>query len=126
KARQKTITARGANTLLVQPGSAQTGAVRGSSGSMMTLTPEDADVIADRCRPYITDVAQIVRARTQLIYGNRNYEPNYIYGTTPNFLRVRDWEELDEGQMFTDQDIRTANQVCLIGEAIVRELFTED
>ena len=47
----------------------------------------------------------------------------YIYGTTPSYLAVRDWEEMDEGEMFTDRDVRNSAKVCVIGETIKRELF---
>ena len=68
-------------------------------------------------------MAPVVRARTQVIYGNRNWVPVYIYGTTPDFLRARDWEQLAEGVAFTDRDVRNGSTVCLVGQTIVRELF---
>src|SRR5205823_1737654 len=65
----------------------------------------------------------VVRARTQVIYGNRNWVPLYIYGTTPSFLVVRDWQNLEAGDIFTDRDVRNASKVCLIGQTLVKELF---
>ena len=62
-------------------------------------------------------------ARVQVIYGNRNWNPMYIYGTTPSFLVVRDWEEMQQGDMFTDRDVKSSTLVCVIGETIMRELF---
>ena len=56
----------------------------------------------------ISNAAPIVRARTQVIYGNKNWVPLYIYGTTPEFLKVRDWQDFDEGEPFTEQDVRSA------------------
>ena len=64
-----------------------------------------------------------MRARTQVVYGNRNWVPQQIYGTTPAFLDVRDWDNLAEGDAFTERDVRNANKVCLIGQTLVRELF---
>jgi ABC-type antimicrobial peptide transport system permease subunit len=65
----------------------------------------------------------VVRARTQVIYGNKNWTPFYMYGTTPAYLIVRDWEELEEGEPFTDRDVRNTTKVCLLGQTLVRELF---
>ena len=86
------------------------------------MTPEDGDEILRQC-PAVVDVAPIVRARTQVVYGHKNWVPSYIQGTSPAFLEVRDWRDMDHGDMFTDQDVRNANKVCVIGETIVRELF---
>ena len=44
-------------------------------------------------------------------------------GTTPSYLAVRDWEDMAEGDMFTDRDVRNGNKVCVIGTTIKRELF---
>jgi ABC-type antimicrobial peptide transport system permease subunit len=112
----------GADNLLVQPGTAASGGVSFGSGSVMTLTPQDADAVSHEC-PAVAAVAPVVRARAQVIYGNRNWVPLYIYGTTPAFLDVRDWKEFDEGEPFTDQDVRNGSKVCLIGQTLLRELF---
>jgi macrolide transport system ATP-binding/permease protein len=119
---QQTIASMGANILLVQPGAATSGGVSFGTGSIMTLTPDDATEILHQC-PAVVDVAPIVRARTQVVYGHKNWVPGYIQGTSPAFLEVRDWREMDQGIMFSDQDVRNANKVCVIGETIVREVF---
>jgi len=119
---QATIASMGANILLVQPGAATTGGVSFGMGSIMTLTPDDTTEILRQC-PAISDVAPIVRARSTIVFANKNWVPLYIYGTTPSYLDVRDWTEMDEGAMFQEQDVRGASKVCVIGETIVRELF---
>jgi ABC-type antimicrobial peptide transport system permease subunit len=122
KAVARTIQSMGANNLLVQPGTASSGGVTFGSGSGMTLTPQDADAIARQCQPAVTSVAPVVRARTQVVYGNRNWVPVYIYGSTPSFLDVRQWD-IDEGRAFTGQEVASSAEVCVIGQTIVRELF---
>src|SRR5262245_39124322 len=92
---QATIASMGANNLLVMPGTASSGGVSFGSGSVMTLTPQDADAILRDC-PAVSNVAPVVRARTQVVYGNRNWVPMYIYGTAPEFLQIRDWTELQD------------------------------
>ncbi len=120
---QKTIASMGANVLLVQSGAASNGGVSYGSGSVLTLKPQDADEILLQC-PAVTDVAPVVRSgRAQLVYLNRNYPPSSMYGTTPAYLIVRDWEELEEGEMFSDRDVSKAAQVCVVGETIKREVF---
>jgi ABC-type antimicrobial peptide transport system permease subunit len=46
-----------------------------------------------------------------------------IYGTTADYLVVRDWTDLAHGESFTDRDVRNSTKVCLIGQTIERELF---
>ena len=118
---QATIASMGANNLLVLPGTASSGGVSFGAGSVMTLTPQDAEAILNES-PAIRGAVPVVRARTQVIYGNRNWVPSFIYGTTPAWLDVREWG-LAEGDMFTNRDVRNASKVCVLGQRLVRELF---
>ncbi len=119
---QRAIASMGANNILVMPGTAASGGVSFGAGSVMTLTPEDADAIAREC-PAVGAVAPVVRARTQVVYGNKNWVPMFIDGTTPEFLRVRDWTQMAEGVPFTERDVRNSSKVCVVGQTIVRQLF---
>jgi ABC-type antimicrobial peptide transport system permease subunit len=119
---QKTIQSMGADNLLVQPGAAASGGASFGSGSVTTLCPQDAEAIARECSA-VTQVAPVVRARTQVVYGNRNWVPTYIYGTTPEFLSIRDWADLDDGDVFSSRDVRNGSKVCLVGQTLVKELF---
>jgi ABC-type antimicrobial peptide transport system permease subunit len=125
-AAKQTIASMGANTLLVLPGTAASGGVSFGSGSVMTLTPQDADAIRTDCVPVVKTVAPVVRARTQVVYGNRNWVPMYIYGTTPEFLDIRNWADLDQGEPFTQHDVQTGAKVCILGQTLVRELFQDE
>ena len=118
---QQTISSMGANNLLILPGTASSGGVSFGAGSVMTLSPQDSEAILNEI-PGIKSAAPIVRARTQVIYGNRNWVPVFIYGTTPAYLEVREWG-LAEGDAFTDRDVRNASKVCVLGQRLVRELF---
>ena len=118
---QATIASMGANNLMILPGAASSGGVSFGGGSSMTLTPQDAEAIQSES-PAVKGSVPVVRARTQVIYGNRNWVPSFIYGTTPAWLDVREWD-LAEGDMFTDRDVRNASKVCVLGQRLVRELF---
>lgn len=122
KAVQEVIARMGANNLMVQPGTAASGGISMGGGTQMTLTQRDAELLEAEC-PMLAAVAPLVRARTQIVYGNKNWVPFYLYGTTPSYLDVREWENLAEGSCFTDQDVRNSAQVCLIGQTIVKEVF---
>jgi ABC-type multidrug transport system fused ATPase/permease subunit len=111
----------GANNLMILPGAASSGGVSFGGGSSMTLTPQDADAILNES-PAVRGSVPVVRARTQVIYGNRNWVPTFIYGTTPAWLDVREWG-LAQGDIFTERDVRNASKVCVLGQRLVRELF---
>jgi len=119
---QKGISSMGANVLLIMPGTAATAGVTLGTGSLTTLTPQDCEAILREC-PAVCTAAPVVRARTQVVYGNRNWEPHSIYGTTPAFLQVRQWGRMAEGAMFDDRDILNRNRVCVLGRTVVRGLF---
>src|SRR5438270_13469744 len=76
-AMKQTIASMGANNLLVQPGTASSGGVSFGSGSIITLTPQDAEAISCQCRPSVSAVAPVVRPRTQVAYGNRSRVPTH-------------------------------------------------
>ncbi len=118
---QRSIASMGANNVVILPGTASSGGVSFGAGSVMTLTPQDSDAIVNEA-PAVRAAAPIVRARTQVIYGGKNWVPSAIYGTTPAYLDVREWPMAD-GETFTERDVRNASKVCVIGQRLVRELF---
>jgi putative ABC transport system permease protein len=110
----------GSNLLIVMPGSSTSGGIRMGSGTLSTLTQDDAEAIAREC-PAVSDVAPMYNGTAQVVYGNQNWSTGII-GTTPGILPVRDWS-LFSGRAFTEQDVRSANKVCLLGQTVVDSLF---
>src|SRR5208337_4775958 len=119
---QRTMASMGANTVVILPGAMTIAGVNTGSGAMMTLTPQDVEAILKEC-PSVVWAAPIVRARAQVVSGNRNWVPTYVYGTAPLFLDIRDWTEMAEGEAFTDHEVLNSSKVCVVGQTIVRELF---
>jgi ABC-type antimicrobial peptide transport system permease subunit len=121
---QRAIASLGANNLLVMPGQAASGGVSWGSGSVMTLTPQDCEAI-EREATTIRAAAPEVRASGQLVYGNKNWIPMQVTGTTPAWFDVRQWP-IGEGALFTDQDVRNSGKVCVIGQTIQNQLFENE
>ena len=119
---KKTISSMGANVLVIRPGTASSGGISFGAGTSTNLTPEDCQAILREC-PALRNAAPMVRTRVQVVYGNRNWVPNTIYGTTPAYLDLQDWSNLAEGQPFSERDVLNGNRVCLLGQTLVRELF---
>jgi ABC-type antimicrobial peptide transport system permease subunit len=124
-AMKQTIASMGANMLTVLPGTASSGGVSFGSGSTITLTPDDADALQREC-PAVANASPVVRARTQVVFGNKNWVPMYIYGSTPQFLQIRDWTDMAAGAAFTDSDVRDGSAVCVLGQTVVDNLFGDE
>jgi macrolide transport system ATP-binding/permease protein len=118
----QTMATMGANTIMVRSGAAASGGISFGSGTLLTLTPGDAEEI-EREASAVAATAPVVQIQGQVVYGNRNWIPMNVMGTTAPYLTIRDWEQMDEGEMFTDRDVRNANKVCVIGQTLVKELF---
>jgi macrolide transport system ATP-binding/permease protein len=119
------LVSMGASNLVVQAGKASANGVSLGSGQLKTLTDVDAKAIMKDC-PTVSSVAPLVMARAQVVYGNRNWQPLNVIGSTPMYLTVRDWELEPGGAGFTDQDVDNAGLVCIIGTTVVKELFDNE
>jgi putative ABC transport system permease protein len=110
----------GSNLIMVVPGSTTQGGLRMGGGSQSTLTTGDAEAIEKECSAVQT-VAPITNSSAQVVYGNQNWATS-ITGTTGSILEVRDIS-IVEGRNFSDQDVRNATKICLVGQTVVENLF---
>ncbi len=111
------IASMGSNTILVLPGNLAAAGVAGGSGTAMSLTPGDAQAMADHCSA-LASVAPLVGARTQVVANGRNWVPDRINGTTPAYLEIREWTQMVEGSMFSDEDVAALREVCVVGQTV--------
>ncbi len=114
------ISSMGSNLLIILPGSTTAGGVRMGAGSQPTLSLADAEAILKEC-PAVSDVGPTLGGVAQIVYGHMNWSTG-VSGTTPGMLNVRDWS-LAAGRPFTQQDVKSANKVALLGQTVVENLF---
>jgi putative ABC transport system permease protein len=114
------ISSIGSNLIIILPGSSTQGGIRMGGGSQSTLTKDDADAILRECSA-VSTVAPILSGTAQVVFGNQNWSTG-IQGTTAGILEVKDCG-LTVGRNMTDQDVRNANKICLVGQTVVDNLF---
>jgi len=56
-----------------------------------------------------------------VVVGSRNWFTR-IYGQSADYLQIRRWP-LESGRMFDEEDVARDNQVAVVGQTIVEELF---
>ena len=117
---QAEISEMGSNMVMIQPGGDIRGGVRQEASSMETLKLEDYQNIVDETR-YVAAVSPSVNSSGQVIYGANN-APTTIYGISPDYMEIRRYK-VEDGEMFSDQDIAVAAKVCVVGKTVVDNLF---
>ncbi len=86
----------------------------------MTLTPDDVEAIRNEI-PGVRYASASVDCHAQVIFENKNWSPRTL-GTSADYLAIRDWPVAD-GSAFTEDDVRRAGAVCLVGQTVAKELF---
>jgi putative ABC transport system permease protein len=116
------IASLGQNIILVFAGSANSGGARSGYGGIGTLTVEDALAIKNEVRD-VAAVSPEIRGNAQVLANGLNWFTRII-GESEDYLSMREWP-ISAGTDFTEQDIRSAGKVCIIGQTIVNQLFPE-
>lgn len=117
---QAEISEMGSNMIMIQPGGDIRGGLRQEASSMETLKLEDYQNIVDETR-YVAAVSPSVNSSGQVIYGANN-APTTIYGISPDYMEIRRYQ-VEDGEMFSVQDIAVAAKVCVVGKTVVDNLF---
>lgn len=115
------ISEMGSNMIMIHPGNGQFGGVRQSASDMQTLKQEDYRSIVNETE-YIDKCSPSVNSAGQVIYGANN-TPSTVYGVNEDYLDIRKYS-IGEGEMFTEGDIKTSAKVCIVGQTVVDNLFT--
>lgn len=113
----------GTNLIMVRPGADRRGGVRQDPSAMQTLKVEDYEKILAQ-KSYISHVSPEVTASGQAINGSKNTTCS-MYGETPSYLDIKQWV-IEDGECFSEEDVRHSAKVCLVGKTIVKELFGEN
>jgi putative ABC transport system permease protein len=117
---EQAITNIGANMIWVEAGGINRGGVRTGAFGTKTLTLEDYEAIKQHV-PLVINVTPQADTRVQVVYGNQNWGTS-VRGVGPEYLALKDWK-IVRGGMYTDVDVERANNVCVLGQTLVDQLF---
>ena len=122
KSIQQQISEMGSNMIMIHPGAEMRGGVRQDPSAMQTLKLENYEKLSEECT-YLSGISPNVSSSGQLVAGANNY-PSSVSGVSMDYLTIRQLT-VEQGEMFTENDIRTAAKVCVIGKTIVDNLFSD-
>lgn len=122
KSIQQQISEMGSNMIMIHPGAEMRGGVRQDPSAMQTLKLENYEKLSEECT-YLSGISPNVSSSGQLVAGVNNY-PSSVSGVSMDYLTIRQLT-VEQGEMFTENDIRTAAKVCVIGKTIVDNLFPD-
>lgn len=114
------ISSLGTNLITISPISARSGGVNQDAGTGVSLKKEDAEVLLKEV-PTIDAVSPLVRTSAQIKYGNKNWRST-INGVYPGYFQIRVLE-INAGAIFTKEDEKKLNKVCVIGKTVQDNLF---
>ena len=117
------IKGAGTNMITVNAGNFTAGGVRQGSGAATSLTVDDADAIRSQVSG-VEYLAAGVNSRAQVVAGNQNWSTR-IQGTDVDLPAIRAWA-MRSGAFFTEQDVRSAAKVAVLGTTVNTQLFGED
>ena len=116
------ISEMGSNMIMIFPGGDTRGGVRQSSDDMQTLKPADYEALLDQS-VNIANITPTVNSSGQWVNGNNNY-PSQAQGVNTQYLDIRQ-RKVSEGEMFSENDVKTAAKVCVLGKTLVNNLFPD-
>lgn len=122
KSIQANIAEMGSNMIMIRPGQDKgPGGAQQDASDMQTLKLKDYETLKEQSK-YLAAISPNVNASGQLINGNNN-TPSTMYGISPDYLQIRQ-QKVKDGDMFTDEDVKTSAKVCVIGKTVADNLFT--
>ena len=114
------ISRLGSNMLIIMPGSANRGGMRGAAGSVITLTYDDAEAIKNKIKN-VEYVSPTVQGSYQVVYGHENWNTT-VTGVIPEYAAIQSLE-LNSGLFFSEYDVDVRNRVAVIGSTVAANLF---
>ena len=118
---EETVASMGASMLTVSPSKA---ASDGAHQRPIQIVPDDVAAVMQQCSA-VQVAAPLVYAHVQIVRGNRRWRPTLCLGTTSNYLKARNWDQLELGKSFTEDHVLDSAKVCVLGQTVIEALFDD-
>jgi len=110
----------GSNQLIVQRGAPTDGGPRRRADPDAAMLTID-DAVAMNRLPSVRAAAATLQSIFPVLYGDDSSQ-SLVLGVMPEMFRVRNWV-VDQGVAFSEEDVRSANRVILIGSKVAEARY---
>ena len=117
---QNEMKSMGSNLIMVRSGTSTSGGKRMGHGSQPSMKASDGNAIEQKVKGIVM-AAPVLNDAGQIVYGNANWSTS-IVGTDNRYFQIKDWD-LKYGRYFTENDVKNAGKVAILGATVVSELF---
>lgn len=117
---QSQVAGLGTNLLMIHPASSQSAGVRAGSGSMSSLSMDDAATLKKE-GTFLQGVSAVVQVKEQVIAGRTNWNTS-VMGVGIDYKGIRNYT-VESGAYFTERDVKTSSKVAILGKTVANELF---
>ncbi|EHQ30376.1 ABC transporter permease [Mucilaginibacter paludis] len=121
---RSSLSGMGSNMITIMPQSNEPGGVRLAGSSVQTLKMDDITAIERVNSKNINGLSPVISTNGQAIKGANNW-PTSITGVSIDYLNIRQLK-LQDGILFSDDDVKRAAKVCLLGKTVIDNLFPDD
>lgn len=120
---RETISSMGTNLINVKPASQNRGGVNQGQSDSQKLELSDVEYLKNNSL-LISAISPEIDGNGQVVYGSNNW-PTQIYSGNEDYPLIKKYE-VETGRIYTSAEIKKAAKVCLIGQTVIENVFTDD
>ena len=120
---RSTISSMGTNLINVMPASLNRGGVSQGREMSQTLVVADVDYLKNNATS-ISAISPEVNSGGQVVFGSNNW-PTTVYSGNEDYSYIKKFD-VATGRIFTSQEIKSAEKVCLVGQTVIDNIFGDE
>ena len=114
----ESVSKLGSRSMFVVPG--QSRGMGGQSTTARAFEMKDVEVLKNTIYS-LEAVSGLENTTLTVMYADQNYHTG-VRGVESDYLIIQDWE-IDKGRAFEAREIKSGQNVCIIGQTIIKKLF---